>query len=216
MGRKTSFWIVSITLAGVFAPHCARANIVCDHSQTPASFFNARASLDGAEPLDDVTEIQLMAYITQRTTADSLINRGYISFYDESNAQDPSDGWLTVYFDGVLVPDGDHPTCTDVMTLLGSHGTCECIAGPSDPPGRCSFSLSCTDASAAALNAAIQPSLSSSSDILMLTIAAATSLMSVTVIVVAVVWFCDRSRQRRREPIYDDGASKEALLQGVN
>lgn len=214
MGRKTSFWIASITLAGVFAPHCARANIVCDHSQTPASFFNARASLNGAEPLDDVTEIQLMAYMTQRTPADSLINSGYISFYDEYNAQD--DGWLTVQHYGVLVPDGDNPTCTDVMTLLGNHGTCECIAGPSDPPGGCDFSLSCTDASAAALNAAIQPSLSSSSDILMLTIAAATSLMSVTVIVVAVVWFCDRSRQRRREPIYDDGASKEALLQGVN
>lgn len=134
MGRKTSFWIVSITLAGVFAPHCARANIVCDHSQTPASFFNARASLNGAERLDDVTEIQLMAYMTQRTPADSLINlnRGDISFYDSDTR---FVGWLTVDMEGVLVPDGDHPTCTDVMTLLGNHGTCECIASPSDPPG---------------------------------------------------------------------------------
>ena len=216
MGRKTSFWIVSITLAGVFAPHCARANIVCDHSQTPARFFNARASLTGAEPSDDVTEIQLMAYTTQRTTADSLMIAygGTISFYSQSQSKNYY-GRLTCDGYGVSVPDGVHPTCTDVMTLLGNHGTCECIADPNNP-GYCSFSLSCTDASAAALNAAIQPSLSSSSDILMLTIAAATSLMSVTVMVVAVVWFCDRSRQRRREPIYDDGASKEALLQGVN
>lgn len=211
MGSKTSFWVVSITLA-VFAPS-ARANIVCDHSNTPPRFLDARAYLAGADDFgaDDVTAIQLVGYLAQRTTADSLINCSSFSFYNSAE-----DGLLRVYGTGVQVPDGRNPTCTDVMTLLGNHGTCECIAGPSDPPGGCSFSLSCTDASAAALNAAIQPSLSSSSDILMLTIAAATSLMAVTLMVVAVVWFYYRSRQRRREPIYNDGASNEALLQGVN
>lgn len=211
MGSKTSFWVVSITLAA-FAPS-ARANIVCDHSNTPPRFLDTRANLAGADDFgaDDVTAIQLVGYLAQRTTADSLINCSSFSFYDNS----AEDGLLRVYGTGVLVPDGQNPTCTDVMTLLGNHGTCECNVDPNNP-AYCDFILSCTDASAAALNAAIQLSLSSSSDILMLTIAAATSLMAVTLMVVAVVWFYDRSRQRRREPIYDDGASNEALLQGVN
>lgn len=209
MGSKTSFWVVSITLA-VFAPS-ARANIVCDHSNTPPRFLDTRANLAGADDFgaDDVTAIQLVGYLAQRTTADSLINCSSFSFYDSS----AGDGLLRVYGAGVQVPDGRNPTCTDVMTLLGNHGTCYCNA---INPTYCDFVLSCTDASAAALNAAIQPSLSSSSDILMLTIAAATSLMAVTLMVVAVVWFYYRSRQRRREPIYNDGASNEALLQGVN
>ena len=185
------FLVVSITLAGVVVPQYAVANIVCDRSQTADStqgVFYSSAGLD-ATLLDN--------YVMQRWTYEVRQQGASVEFGNDDHLQitgDPNAG----------------TTCTGVMQLLGNHGTCTI-----NDDGI--FILTCTDASAAALSAAIQDQvLSSTPDILMFTIAAATSLLAITMLVVAAVWFHDRNNHGRREPIYNDGASDDALLRGVN
>jgi hypothetical protein len=106
------------------------------------------------------------------------------------------------------------------MHVLGHHGSCTVASDGQS----FAFIISCTDASATALNSAIQPSPDVASKmkaklefISIITNAVVNLLMAATSMTVAVAWCRDRSR-KHTAPIYDNETGNEAgpLLGRVN
>jgi hypothetical protein len=190
--------------------HTALANIVCDQRVDPPQFYDGTAA--GTVQYTDGTGGLLLNYVAQRMTptnaqnfAIALSADGHLGINFEGSCVTPNG---TLHYNGIrgekqgLELTCPH-VCKSIMSALGHHGSCTLR--------NYGFEISCTDASAAALNSAIQPS----PGVAIITIAVATSLMAAISMIVALAWCRDRSR-KHTAPIYDNETGNEALLNRVN
>ena len=169
---------------GLCTPRCAMAEIVCSHTK---QYHDYSAFYDAGHADAGGTGSMLANYVAKHWPSGFSSDAFHVGFHP----------------DGIITANGNsNITCADVMTVLKNHGSCM----QSSMQGYNGFNISCTDASAAVLNAAIQPVAIFGFTLI---IAVCTLLMTLTSLVLAAVWLCGRKRRRAAGavPIYGDDSA---------